>query len=88
MLALDDKSSYEAMLYIGERPSLEGKRPRTIEANLLDFEGNLYGKMLRVELIKRIRGDKMFDSLNALQAQIRKDREETISIFQNSNKGA
>ncbi|MFK8056644.1 MAG: bifunctional riboflavin kinase/FAD synthetase [Saprospiraceae bacterium] len=76
---------HEAMLYIGERPSLEGKRPRTIEANILDFKGDLYGKELRVELIQRIRGDVTFESLDALKQQIQRDREETIDIFQQLN---
>ncbi len=62
-----------AMLYIGERPSLAGRRPRSIEANVLDFEGDLYGQMLRVELVARVRGDQAFDSLAGLRAQIAKD---------------
>jgi len=79
---LRDGTSHKAMLYIGERPSLEGKRPRTIEANLLDFEGDLYGKQLRLELIQWIRGDQSFDSLDALKQQIKKDRDQTVEIFQ------
>ncbi len=84
VLELDSGNRHEAMLYIGERPSLEGKRPRTIEANLLDFNGDLYGKRLRFELIARIRGDKAFDSLEELKQQIEKDREATVQIFQQS----
>lgn len=85
---LEDASKHEAMLYIGERPSLEGKRPRTIEANLLNFEGDLYCKQLRIELMSWIRGDESFDSLDALKQQIQKDRAQTIEIFQQLNSEA
>ncbi len=80
-IELESGMSHDAMLYIGERPSLEGKRPRTIEANLLDFKEDLYGKRLRLALIKRIRGDQAFDSLEELKQQIQRDREATVKIF-------
>ena len=82
VVELDSGALHKAMLYIGERPSLEGKRPRTIEANLLYYDGDLYGKRLRFELIERIRGDKAFDSLEELRQQIQKDRKSTVQIFQ------
>lgn len=79
---LGQDSNHDAMLYIGERPSLEGKRPRTIEANILDYEGDLYGKRMRIELIRWIRADQSFDSLDELKHQIKKDRDQTNEIFQ------
>ncbi len=69
------------MLYIGERPSLEGKRPRSIEVNLLNFDEDLYGQLLRVKLIERIREDRAFDGLEALRTQIETDRRATTRIF-------
>lgn len=63
-----------AMLYIGERPSLAGRRPRSVEVNVLGFEGDLYGRLMRVDVLKRIRGDRAFDGLGALKAQISRDR--------------
>lgn len=62
-----------AMLYIGERPSLAGRRPRSIEANILDFDADLYGQMMRVELVERVREDQAFSGLPELRDQIAKD---------------
>lgn len=73
--------THNAMLYIGERPSLEGNRTRTIEVNLLDFDADIYGKMLRVEVVEHVRGDQAFVSLEALKAQIERDRESIRAIF-------
>ncbi len=70
-----------AMLYIGERPSLAGRKPRSIEVNILDFEGDLYGQMLRVSLVERVRGDQTFDGLAHLKAQIAKDSEAIRKIL-------
>lgn len=64
-----------AMLYIGRRPSLDGRRPRTIEVNILDYEGDLYELNMRVELVERIRTDREFEGLAALRTQIIRDRE-------------
>ena len=72
---------WKGMLYIGERPSIQGRLPRSIEVNLFDFEGDLYGRNLRVEIIAHIRPDALFASLDALRQQIDLDRESTLSIF-------
>jgi len=45
----------------------------TVEVHLLDFDGNLYGKQIRVNFVKRIRGEIRFDSLEALSAKIAED---------------
>ena len=71
----------KAMLYIGERPSLEGRRPRSIEVNVLDFDGDLYGDLLRVEIMARIRPDRAFRSLSALRSQIERDRERARELL-------
>jgi hypothetical protein len=67
-------AAYEAMLYIGNRPTLEGPDTQTIEVNLLDFDGDLYGQELRVEVVDFIRHDKKLDGLAALQAEIEADK--------------
>ena len=69
------------MLYIGERPSLAGKRPRSIEVNLLDFDADLYGQLLRVHVVHHVRDDRAFDSLDELRAQIMRDREATRAFL-------
>ena len=75
---------HAGMLYIGERPSLEGKRPRSIEVNLLDFDRDLYGEVLRVDVLERLRGDAHFDSFDELRAQLERDREATRAALSTS----
>ena len=70
-----------SMLYIGRRPSLEGLRARSIEVNVLDFSGDLYGRHLRVDVIARVRGDQQFGGLEALRAQIERDREASRKVL-------
>ncbi|MFN0174822.1 MAG: riboflavin biosynthesis protein RibF [Saprospiraceae bacterium] len=68
----------KAALYIGTRPTLSSDGKRVIEVNILDFEGELYGQNLRVEVLDFIRPDKKLDNLDALQKQIGEDKEEII----------
>ncbi len=70
-------TSFDAMLYIGRRPTLSGTPTRSIEVHLLDFEGDLYGQQLRVEVLDFIRKDQKLSDLTALRAQIERDRQAT-----------
>jgi riboflavin kinase / FMN adenylyltransferase len=65
-----------AAISIGTNPHYGGDE-RRIEAFLLDFEGDLYGQRLVVELWKRLRDERAFDSEQELIAQIARDVEET-----------
>jgi len=72
----------QGMLYIGTRPTLEGKKPELkIEVNLFDFNDNIYDKEITVELLYHIRGDIKFESLQALKYQLSKDKESVLSLF-------
>ncbi|MEO6759115.1 MAG: bifunctional riboflavin kinase/FAD synthetase [Saprospiraceae bacterium] len=64
----------DAMLYIGDRPTLEQAGPPVIEVNILDFQGDLYGENLTVHVLDFIRPDRKLDGLAALQAQIAADQ--------------
>ncbi len=68
----DDTAPRPAMTYVGTRPTVNSGR-RMVETNLLDFDGDLYGQILRVDIIERLRGDAVFDSLDELIAQLRRD---------------
>ncbi|SHE37746.1 riboflavin kinase / FMN adenylyltransferase [Arenibacter palladensis] len=68
------------MMNIGFNPTVEGKT-KSIEINFFDFEQDLYGKEIQVDIIDRIRDEKKFNSLEALQAQLKKDRETSLSII-------
>jgi len=61
-----------AAVNVGERPTFGGDRV-TLEAHLLDFDGDLYGTRLRVAFHARLRGEQRFDGKDALVAQIRED---------------
>ncbi len=69
-------STHNAALYIGVRPTLSPDGKRVIEANILDFEGDLYGQNLSLEVLDFIRPDKKLDSLEALKKQIGEDKKE------------
>lgn len=68
------------MMNIGYRPTVGGDG-RTIEIHLLDFDGNLYGQRLCIEVLTRLRDEKKFESLEALAAQLRKDEHKTRSVL-------
>lgn len=68
----DGKLLY-GMMNIGFNPTVQGST-RTIEAHLFDFNGDLYGKKLSVELLERLRDEKKFDSVEDLKLQLEKDK--------------
>ena len=80
---LEDGTSYAAVTNVGTRPTVNSGSDITVEACLLDFEGDLYGKTLRVEFFRHLRDEIRFDSLDALKAQIAADADTTRAYFQN-----
>lgn len=68
---LDDKS-YRAMSNVGIRPSVDGKR-RLLETYIFDFEGDLYGRRLSVELGQKIRDERKFSSVDELRERLQAD---------------
>jgi riboflavin kinase/FMN adenylyltransferase len=65
---------YKAVTNIGIRPTFGGGQ-RLIEVYLLDFEGDLYGQELEIELVECLRGEIRFASVEELKAQIVRDVE-------------
>jgi riboflavin kinase/FMN adenylyltransferase len=64
--------SYLAVTNIGTRPTVRGEGV-TVEAWLLDFQGDLYGKELKVEFVRYLRDIVKFDSVESLKQQLTKD---------------
>jgi riboflavin kinase/FMN adenylyltransferase len=65
-----------AVLNMGVRPTLELKKPPLrVEAHLLDFEGDLYGRKIETVLVQMLRPEQQFPSLDALKLQIARDIE-------------
>ena len=71
--ALLDGRAYRSVTNIGYRPTFGDGRALTVECHLLDFEGDLYGRDLRSELMNWLRGEIKFDSIDALRDQIQRD---------------
>jgi riboflavin kinase/FMN adenylyltransferase len=69
-----------AAVSIGVRPTFETGRGELIEAYLLDFDGDLYGTQLTLQFLARLRGERRFDSADALIAQMRHDVERTREL--------
>ena len=67
-----DGKKYGGIANMGTRPTVNGQNP-VLEVHILEFSGNLYGKKITVEFLKKVRDEKKFDSLEALKEQIFKD---------------
>jgi len=76
---LDDRT-YEAVANIGVRPTFNGG-DRTVEVFLMDFDGDIYGRDLSIELIDRLRGEVKFTSAHELSQQIGADVREARAIL-------
>ena len=68
-----EDEQYKAMTNIGKRPSVDDFDYVTIEAFILDFSRDIYGKELILELYTFVRGVKKFESLEDVQKQVQKD---------------
>ncbi len=74
--AFHENKKYAGMLNIGRSPTFKDKNPEhAIEVHILNFEGSLYNKTLRVAFIERIRDEIKFENIKQLQAQLRKDKQ-------------
>ena len=71
---------YKAILNIGDRPTVDGKK-KTIEAHLIDFDGDVYGQELSIHFQEFLREEERFENLDALKNQLVIDRERAIFIL-------
>jgi riboflavin kinase/FMN adenylyltransferase len=71
-IARVDGKQFLSATNIGTRPTF-GKGKRMLETHLLDYEGNLYGKEIRVEFVQKLRDEQRFLSSEELKTQIEKD---------------
>ena len=67
-----DQNVFFGIMNIGFRPTVNGK-DKTIEVHLLDFDGDLYGENMQIEVLKRLRDEQKFSGLEELILQIKKD---------------
>jgi riboflavin kinase/FMN adenylyltransferase len=64
---------YDSVTSVGTNPTFEGDGQTRVETLLLDYEGDLYGSSMEVDLVERIRDQRVFIEARALAEQIRKD---------------
>ncbi len=69
-----------AAVNVGVRPTFESGRGVVIEAHLIDFDDDLYGQTIRISFLARLRGERRFDSVEALVDQMHADVEEARMI--------
>ncbi len=73
---------FRAVTSVGKNPTIAEGQSVTVETHVLDFSGDLYGKIITVELLKHLRPEAKFDSLDALIFQIKDDIETTHLYFE------
>ena len=67
--------NYNAMANIGTRPSVDGQT-RLLEIHIFNYKGSLYGRYVKINLLKKIRDEQRFASIEALKEQLLQDAEE------------
>ncbi len=66
---------------IGVRPTFENDAEPSIESYIFDYKGNLYGDVLRVRFLHRIRDERKFSGIEELKTQITKDTHRALNFF-------
>jgi riboflavin kinase / FMN adenylyltransferase len=69
-----------AAVNVGVRPTFVTGRGELVEAYILDFQGDLYGKQMRLDFLSRLRGERRFQSAEELVEQMHRDVERTREI--------
>ena len=84
-IAKVDGKDYPSMTYIGRRPTISNGLPTSTGTYIMDFDGDLYGKEIRVTFVDRVRDEMTFDNLERLKSQIQEDKANIIRILSNIN---
>jgi riboflavin kinase / FMN adenylyltransferase len=80
-LALIDGVWRRSVTNIGKRPTFGGEVESKVETHVIDFDGDLYDKTIRVRVLHRLRGEKKFQGVDELRAQIGRDRDRAVRYF-------
>lgn len=76
-----DGKRHPSVTNVGYRPTIGDNLELTVEVHILDDSTDLYGKIVEVAFLTRLRGEKKFDGLDALKAQIALDKEKAEEYF-------
>ncbi|TYA74399.1 bifunctional riboflavin kinase/FAD synthetase [Seonamhaeicola marinus] len=82
--AIINEETVYGMMNIGVNPTVEGIK-ETIEVHFFDFGRDIYNEDVTIELLKRLRDEQKFDSIEALKDQLQKDKETALSYIANNN---
>lgn len=78
-----DKEQYRAMANLGYKPSVGSNGARVLEVNIFDFNRDIYGLEITIELLDFIRDEQTFTSFATLRMQITQDKAKILEIFNN-----
>jgi riboflavin kinase / FMN adenylyltransferase len=78
-------SGLPAAVNVGVRPTFATGRGLLVEAHLIDFEGDIYGETLRIAFLERMRGERAFESVDALVAQMNRDVEHARGVTERTS---
>ena len=73
------------MMNVGTRPTFDGKQ-LTLETHIFNFDGDIYGQLLLVSFVQRIRGEQKFEGPEELAAQLKEDEQTILELFEAENK--
>ena len=82
-----EDANHAGVVNVGKRPTFEQDGQTIVEAHILDFNGDLYGKNVRVEFVERLRPEQRFESASALIAQMETDVADTRLVLQKAELG-
>lgn len=77
---ISDKK-YKGMINIGNRPTVNTDKHSTVEAHIFDFQGNLYGKNIKIIFKKYIREEQKFPNIDALKQQLAQDKKVSMTFL-------
>ena len=75
-----DTNLVYGMMNIGKKPTVNGKK-KTIEVHFFDFNKDIYDEKLQIHILKRIRNEEKFDSVEDLRIQLEKDKKTAIEYI-------
>lgn len=71
---------YHSVVNIGSKPTFHEEYPISIEAHLMEFDGDIYGQAISLSFLAKLRDEKRFESLQDLVSQIGRDRDQALEI--------
>jgi len=81
------EAAYESCTSIGVRPTFDVEPRPTVETFIFDFDGDIYGEEIRIDLLERLRNEESFESVDDLVTQMHKDIDDSRSYFASHGAG-